>query len=354
MSWIALSDGRRALRRTEPGDDRFALLTRGSLVVEVLFRAEDMAPQAVLRLHRDERWKRKLDVILHHDGAVLVEHRQGPSVTYAALKMPRPSRDDALRITYSWDAPLRMGILSVENLDTGALTQHGFDAPQPIPVDDADALVAGGGDCLIDPTTAVLAVSDQVEPAGLPSGVVEGGRVGTPAGPKRVERLRPGDLVVTEGRGYAPVRQVIRREVPAFGRFRPVALRAPYLGLNRDLAVGPDHRLLIRGADAEYLFGADGVLVEARHLARTPAAMRARRAATVCYVHVILDRHDCLLVSGAWSESLYLGDGPRDPARLAAAALADCAPSDLPRHHQAASPLLRTYEAMVLVSALSA
>lgn len=354
MSWIALTDGRRALRRPAGGPHAPALIARGSLVVEVTFTAADLAPQTVLRMRRDNGWRRHLELTLFADGAVLVEHRQGPSTSYASLHMPRPGRDETLRITYSWDAPLRMGLLSVENLDTGGLAQHGFDAPQPMPLDDADALVSGGDETLVDPTVALMAVSDQVEPAGLAPGIVEGALVETPAGAKRIERLQPGDLVVTEGRGYAPVRRVIRREVPALGRFRPVALRAPFFGLRHDLAVGPDHRLLIRGADAEYLFGADGVLVEARHLARTPAAMPPPRAATAGYCQVVLDSHDCLMVSGAWAESLYLGEAGKDPARLAAAALTDCAPGELPRHSRVASPLLKSYEAVVLVSALSA
>ncbi|MDJ0825195.1 MAG: Hint domain-containing protein [Rhodobacter sp.] len=354
MSWIALGDGRRPLRKPGTGPDVPALLTSGSLVIEAQFHAADMAPQCVLRMRRSNDWQRLMQVTLHADGAVLVEHRQGPAVSYANLRIARPGLEDALRITYSWDAPMRVGLLTVENLETGALDQVDFDDPHPLPIDDAAALVSSDGETWADPTVVLVGVSDQIEPVGLPAGIVEGALVETASGPRRIETLQPGDLVVTEGRGYAPVRRVIHRELPAAGRFRPVTLYAPFFGLNRDLTVAQDHRLMIRGADAEYLFGADGVLVEARHLARTAAAPVRDRQATVAYVQVVLDHHDCLMVSGAWVESLYLGDRGKDPARLASAALVDCAPGELPLHGTVASPLLKSYEAMVLVSALSA
>ncbi|MDJ0630480.1 MAG: Hint domain-containing protein [Rhodobacter sp.] len=354
MSWIALGDGRRALRRPSAGPEAPALLASGSLVIETLFHAVDLAPQAVLRLRRCNGWERLLEVTLHADGAVLVEHRQGPATSFASLQMTRPGQEETLRITYCWDAPMRTGLLTVENLDAGTLDQVSFDDPQPMPLDDADALVLGDGETRTDPSVALVGLSDQIEPVGLAPGIVNGALVETPLGGRPIETLKRGDLLVTEGRGYAPVRQVIRRELPAFGRFRPVVLRAPFFGLRRDLSVAMDHRLLIRGTDAEYLFGADGVLVEARHLARTPAAKRMRQAVTIGYTQVVLDTHDCLMVSGAWAESLYLSDRGKEPARLASAALADCTPAELPRHSRVAGPPLKSYEAMVLVSALSA
>ena len=98
-------------------------------------------------------------------------------------------------------------------------------------------------------------------------------------------------------------------------------------------------------APGTYASDADGLKAE---LAADP------NAPPVNFAQVVLDSHDCLMVSGTWAESLYLGDRSRSAVRLASAALVNCDDADLPAHGRVASPLLRSYEAMVLVSALSA
>ena len=42
-----------------------------------------------------------------------------------------------------------------------------------------------------------------------------------------------------------------------------VLVRAPYFGLNQDLVIGADHRVAVTSDLAEYLFGAETVLVPA-------------------------------------------------------------------------------------------
>lgn len=194
--------------------------------------------------------------------------RQGTSHRAAQLTLPVPAREARLRVTYAWDAPARHGgVISVEDLDQETLHQVELPNPLPLPMDDLDALVRGGrGGVQRDAGLRWIALSDRVEPVGLPLGVAAGTPVETPDGLRPVEHLRMGDLVSTPPEGPRPIRWMTRREVPALGAFRPIHLRAPYHGLSSDILVAPDHRLLVSGGETEYLFGEDAVLVEARHL----------------------------------------------------------------------------------------
>jgi len=71
-------------------------------------------------------------------------------------------------------------------------------------------------------------------------------------------------------------------------------------------------------------------------------------------VQVILGNHDCISASGTWVESLYLADPESRPKQLATTGLSGIPAHLLPRHRQIASPLLKSFEAVVLVSALCA
>jgi len=355
MSWIGISTGRRAILLPDtPASATTALLPAGTILIEVRFNARDGHRQTVIDLDRTVDWPRRFRVLLGATGEMLVEHRQGSNISTAALNFPIPDQDASLRITLAWHAPERIGLMTLENLDTGHHCQSVYADPPPWPPGDFAALIRPGGDCTLDPTTTLLACADSIEPVGLNAGFAAGTLIDTAAGPKPVDKLRPGDLVQTSDHGIQPIRQILCQEVPAYGRFAPVRLQAPFFGLTRDLTVAPDHRLRVAGVDAEYLFGSDAVLVQARHLANMAAAPLRNRAATVRYVQVLLDAHVCLSVAGAWGESLYLGDLADHPIRHATSALADIPARDLPRHTRIASPQLRGFEAMVLVSALCA
>ncbi len=355
MNWIAISDGGRALRRPPAAAPGAApLLSVGTLVIETRFSALAHHRQVLVSLSREAGWPRLFRLSLRARGDLYLEHRQGDTAAYALLDFPEPELDATLRITLAWHAPERVGMLSVENLDTGAGAQEMFDAPCPWPMDDLAALFQGSEGVRLDPAITCLACADTLVPVGLTSGFAAGTLVGTAAGPRPVETLAPGDLVQTYDAGLQPVRLAVGHEVPALGRFAPVEMLAPFFRLGRDLTVAPQHRILIDGADAEYLFGADAVLVAARQLLPLTGAVQPRTPATMRYVQVLLDSHQCLSVSGAWGESLFIGDLADDPVRHAMSAL-DAVPADhLPRHTRIASPHVRGYEAMVLVSELSA
>jgi len=355
MSWIGISDGRRAIRTpTLPTAGTIGLLSTGSIVVELQFNASKEQRQTVLELDRSNEWQRLYRVVLTEDCRLLLEHRQGAMITHALLQFPATDRDANLRLTLSWSATDRIGLIAVENLDTGQISQSIYREPHPWPMDDIEALLRLRTGCRIDPTTTLLGFADHVAPVGLNTGFAAGTLVDTARGARPVETLRPGDEVQTSEHGMQPIRRIARYEVPAYGRFAPVQLRAPFFGLTKDITVAPDHRLLIEGVDAEYLFGSDTVLVEARHLATMAASRHPEKRKTIRYVQVLLDAHVCLSVAGAWAESLYIGDLAEHPTRHATSPLAGVPEHSLPRHTSIASPQLRSYEAMVLVSALCA
>ncbi len=355
MTWQAIGDGRRALRLPDPARAP-QLLPVGSVMIESALSGDRPAALTLLELDRDTGWRHHLAVTLSPGGLITVAHRQGGCMSVASLQKPDLMADQILRLTWCWDAPARQGVLTAENITTGTLEQCAFDAPPPLPLEDA-ALLCGGENAAglrCDPAVTLVAVSDEIEPVGPMPGLMAGSWVETASGGRAVERLRPGDLVVTAEHGLQPVRQVAAREVPALGQFRPMRLRAPFFGLRADLDVAPHHRVLIDGTDAEYLFGTDTVLVEAGHLRPMAEQVPARASPVVTYYQVVLDRHDCLHTAGTWSESLYLGQLARRPAQHACSVLSHVPPEDIPIHSDIAGPLLKPYEAMVLVSTLCA
>lgn len=350
MSWLAVASGRHPLVATQDGAG--GLVASGSLVIEAAFTARPGRPQTLVHLKRAAGWNREFRMTLRADGELFVEHRQNRAVTCALLRIAPPGRDAALRVSYSWDGPARRGLLSVETLDAERLDQAFFDDPLPWPVTDIAALT--GDECRLDPGLSLIAVSDRIEPVGLPPGLGAGTMVETAAGPRPVRDLERGDLVLTAEHGLQPVRWTISREVPAAGRFAPILLHAPFFGLRSDIMLAPEHRILIEGADAEYLFGSDAVLVEARHLAGVSGGWAARPAPTVDFVQVILDRHACISAGGTWVETLFLGDPAERPLQLDRSGLSAIPDHLLPRHARIANPQLKPYEAVVLVSALCA
>ena len=137
-----------------------------------------------------------------------------------------------------------------------------------------------------------------------------GSLVCTARGEVPVERLAPGDRVLTRDNGYRPVQWVGTRaltvaDLRAAPGLGPVAIAAGALGHGlpaRAMRVSPQHRMLIAGPLTEMLFGEHEVLVPALHLVGLPGIVRAPDG-DVTYVHVLLDRHEIICADGAWSES---------------------------------------------------
>ena len=171
------------------------------------------------------------------------------------------------------------------------------------------------------------------------------------------------DLVMTRDHGLQPIRWIGAKHLDAAAlaadaTLQPVLIRRGALGPNRpnrDMMVSRQHRMLIRSARAELLFGSDEVLVRALHLLHLPG-VAAQVATEVTYIHLMFDRHEVILADGAWSESFQPGDrtlsGMDDDQRAELFAIFPELASGAPTpQFDAARTTLKLHEARVLTAA---
>lgn len=131
-----------------------------------------------------------------------------------------------------------------------------------------------------------------------------------------IERLRPGDLIVTRDNGVQALQWVAARRITAAElarnpRLRPIALAPDLVGANRRLLVSPQHGMLIKRR------GQDEILVRATHLAKLKGgkARVVKSSQPVVYFHLMFEAHQIIFANGAASESFY--PGPQALAALA-------------------------------------
>lgn len=181
-----------------------------------------------------------------------------------------------------------------------------------------------------------------------------GTRIRCPGGPRRIETLRPGDLVCVKGAPPQPLRLLARTEVDAATAaarpwLAPVTIAAGALGPGRpvrDLTVSPQHRILMRGARCELHLGLPEALVAAVHLI-DGATVRQAPPGPVTYLHLLFDAHRIVWAEGVETESLWPGlaaDPAAPPALKAelAALFGAAAPAPTAR------PVARRREALIL------
>lgn len=142
-----------------------------------------------------------------------------------------------------------------------------------------------------------------------------GTRITTANGPRPVEELSAGDLVLTADRGLVPIFMVHQRSMSPKHlqknpKHRPIRIPAGALGLGlpqADLVVSPQHRMLIQSDIAERMFGEKEILVPACQLVGFMGVHRVAATETAQYVHVLLNHHGVVFAEGAPSETLFLG-----------------------------------------------
>jgi hypothetical protein len=331
-----------------------SLLAKGSVVAEFDMGAEGRAPTRLIHFISDENWKRRFTIFLNADFSVSVEVQQGLARSYVRLSDWQVRPTGRARLTYAWDAPAKLGLLTIECLETGLASQTLFDCPIPIPRADFEKLAGGKQFTAHDSRLVSVAVSDAIEPIGPAPSICTGALVETEDGPRAIEKLQLGDLILTVNNSFQPIRWIIKQELPEAGSFRPIKLRAPYLGLSQDVTVGQKQRILFEGAEAEYLFGEDAVLIEARQLLGHPSATLLPAAFSRTYYQILLDHHECIQLCGGWSESLFVGRLAEHPQVLATSRLAQLPSSAMPVHRNYIRPMLRNYETRTLLDTLSA
>ncbi|MEP3295717.1 MAG: Hint domain-containing protein [Pseudoruegeria sp.] len=352
MSWLALMNARLSGIRQQ----NLALGysgEKGSLVVELELCASRKSPYLAFEYQSESSDENTLVLRIDPYGTCQLEIGSAHQESTVAAKSGTSFSTRQLRITYSWCAEDNSGLFTVENLMDGWLSQTEICNPVTISADIISDMSANPEGCRLDKDIHFLGFSDALEPVGLPASIAAGARIATSNGFQTIETLRVGDLVQTRDSGLKPIRWMVERCVPAVGSFRPIELRAPFFGLEADLLVAPDQRLLIEGTSVEYLFGEEEMLVEARHLLDDRAARKSNRTGAVTYYHILLDDHEVICASGAELESLYIGDICDSPALVKSTILADCSLDHLPRHEKLARPLIRAYEAPTLRLALN-
>jgi len=189
---------------------------------------------------------------------------------------------------------------------------------------------------------------------GQPVCFVAGTRIATPQGPRAVQDLRAGDLVLTADDGAQPVRWTDGWSLMPDPEARPIRFAAGVLGNGRALRVSPLHAVLIGGADCELLFGEAEVLVAARDLLGLPGVSVQPGPGVVRYHHILMDRHHILFAEGAAAESLHPGPVALEalPPRQMQALKAQIDPLGFARmaRQPAARRMLKPFEARVLVA----
>ena len=184
---------------------------------------------------------------------------------------------------------------------------------------------------------------------------VAGTMIETTTGPRAVETLAPGDLVLTHDNGPQPLRWIGRRLVEAQGSFAPIHIAAGTFGAHGELFLSPQHRVLIRDPLAEILFEQAEVLVAAKDLV-DGVHVRVVEGGMVEYVHILFDAHQVVFSEGLATESFL--PGPQTTASFEQEIVAEICtlfPELDPRTGTGYSPAVRRvlngWEARVLIAA---
>lgn len=143
-----------------------------------------------------------------------------------------------------------------------------------------------------------------------------GTMIDTPSGEVAIDDLTEGALVLTEDNGAQPVRWIGSTKLGATDletqpHLKPILIRADSLGQGyplEDLLVSPQHRILVRSAIAQRIFGEQEVLVPAKKLTEISGVeVMQDNPQGVTYFHLLFDEHQIIDSNGAKTESLFTG-----------------------------------------------
>ena len=353
MTWIGLTDhlggrfsptglGRGKLMR--PGK----LLERGTIMLET-FIAGELRPHDLFSVAQHFPTPREIAFRAVPGGGFALVHQQADTLTHAAVAWSGDGRPHTLRLNYSWDTRLRWGRLTLEQPERTLVRSSTVPNPSPVLTEDIRDLMLGHSDRKLSKEVLFAAATSGIVPIGPLPSLHPSTPIATPKGYREAATLKRGDVVITDRGQTSTVLHVVRYSVPARGSFAPVRLHAPYFGLQRDIVVAPEQRLVVRGSEVEYIFGQEAVLVPARHLVNGYAATWRPSQSVAEYVQVVLPRHEALLAAGTALESLYIGRIRRKPALHAASVLAGVPDRELPEHGAPVHQVLRSFEAITLI-----
>ncbi|KPP86842.1 MAG: Hint domain [Rhodobacteraceae bacterium HLUCCA08] len=181
-------------------------------------------------------------------------------------------------------APMLTGNAANAVLDDKPIESIRIDA---VPVDDYNGVWTG------------------LEPDAFIACFAAGTRIETPHGPRDVDRLMAGDLLMTVDHGAQPILWIGATRAAARGCGAIVRIARGALGWEqpaRGLKVSLQHRVMLpAGRDG------DEVLLRALALTTLPGVSRIEDGRDVTYVHFLLPRHSLVLSEGLATESLLPG-----------------------------------------------
>ncbi|MBS1301840.1 Hint domain-containing protein [Loktanella sp. SALINAS62] len=360
MSWIGLREARTALFDTGgfagfgDGPARLDdLLPRGSVMIDCAI-LPSLTEQTLLSYAAQNPWRAALSVSLDPDGVVIVRQRLGDATRCFRLETGLRERAASVTIVFAWDAPARQATLSAELPDTGALHYATHHAPLPPTVNDARRMIMDRKRCYLSPGVRFAAIANDRTPIGpLPS--LDGGTtVTTQSGPRSVDALRTGDLVLTSDGDMAQVRWVGSVTLPARARFRPLRLKAPFYGAVRDIDCAACQQVRFRNSAVDYLFDTRTVVARAGDLLEGLVPRLRPGQIVETYWQVLLDRPVPMQVHNLPCESLDARRLLTDPVLRRLSVLRDV-PSELLPTDTGPAPLrLQNYEVRSLCESLAA
>jgi hypothetical protein len=348
MSWRALRGADGAARRTGAAPE--GVLGQGTLIFECDAAVLGRTFGPVLRVEPGHEPQRIFAIDRRRDGDLSLLIRNGPAASHLSVTMPETSADAPIHLIYRWRCATGDSLLTVGNGETRT-ARYGGSGPVPaITGAQITTLFNSRHGAFRHAAITGIAFADHLLPLGPLPGLLAGTSVTTPDGPRSVETLRPGDLVLTAESGWQPLRWQGGAELPALPGYTPIRLRAPYHGLDRDLVVLPEQHIALTGRDIEYQFGAERVLVRARDLLNGQTAVAEPIRMTTLHCHaIVLDRPEVFHASGGWVQSLDLGSIPRHSSRAALSVCGDLfRAGQMPPHRKSAYRLLQPFEVVAL------
>lgn len=206
--------------------------------------------------------------------------------------------------------------LWADQADDGVLNQSNLTDTKGNATDYSNNLLFGAGEGIV----FTGATADSSFFATDNTGVVcfaTGKMILTTRGEIPIERLSPGEMIVTRDNGPQPLVWVASTRLGAEDlasrpKTRPVRLAPELIGASRPLIVSPQHAVLFRDDRG------DETLVRAIHLARmTGGKARVMHGCRkVSYFHLAFEAHQIIFANGAATESFY--PGPQAMLGLAA------------------------------------
>jgi Hint domain-containing protein len=256
---------------------------------------------------------------------------------------------------------------ALSNPTLGSLVFNTVDGTYTFTVD-WSAVIATGSDQVVsfDVTGTSGADSDtDTVTINLLICVARGTKIETTTGPKPVETLEQGDLVVTmdgppQHVRWVGSRKITSAEISADPSLRPIRFSVDALGKglpNQPLIVSPQHRVFLQDWRAQLMFGEEQVLVPAKSLVNDGTIRRDHDSDGVEYFHVLFDEHQIIFTDGLATESFF-------PAAYTLSELADPVREELfklfphlrkgSEYGSSARPALRPWEARMLKKAMLA